>query len=130
MTSPDPAIDPAIDHDPEPALTVLWRPGCGFCSRLTRRLDAHGIVYRQRNIWEDDAARSLLRSAIGCETVPTVLVGDTVLVNPSADEAVAGLALVAPEQVPGDYEPTRPGPIGRLVRRALAGEPHELATEA
>ena len=92
--------------------------------------DLGRIVYRQRNIWEDDGARSLLRSAIGCETVPTVLVGDTVLVNPSADEAVAGLALVAPEQVPGDYEPTRPGPIGRLVRRALAGEPHELATEA
>jgi hypothetical protein len=40
------------------------------------------------------------------------------------------LAEVAPEQVPASYEPSQPGRLGRFVRRALGGEPEELAAEA
>ncbi|MGZ4727969.1 MAG: glutaredoxin family protein [Acidimicrobiales bacterium] len=108
-------------------MTVLWRPGCGFCSLLTRRLDRVGVAYGHRNIWDDDEARTFLRSNIGCETVPTVLVGDAVLVNPSIDEVMRCLAEVAPHQVPESYEPPQPGRLGRFVRRALGSEPEELA---
>ena len=124
MTSTDPSIDPSPD---QPAMTVLWRPGCGYCSLLTRKLDRLGVAYLHRNIWEDDDARTFLRDAIGSETVPTVLVGDAVLVNPSSDEVMRCLAEVAPDQVPDDYEPPQPGRLGRFVRRALGGEPEELA---
>ena len=97
---------------------------------LTRRLDRHGVAYRERNIWEDDDARALLRASIGCETVPSVLIGDAVLVNPSSDEVMRCLAEVAPHQVPEGYEPPQPGRLGRFMRRALGGEPEELAAEA
>jgi glutaredoxin len=42
-----------------------------------------------RNIWEDDDARQLLNQRIGSETVPSVLIGDQILVNPSIKELIA-----------------------------------------
>ena len=123
MTSADLIPDP----DDVPAITVLWRPGCGYCALLTRKLDRLGVAYQARNIWEDDDARTFLRGAIGSETVPTALIGDAVLVNPSSDEVLRCLAEVAPQQVPEGYEPPQPGRLGRFVRRALGGEPEELA---
>ncbi|MDJ0960426.1 MAG: glutaredoxin domain-containing protein [Acidimicrobiia bacterium] len=69
---------------PQPPITVFWRPGCMFCSALLHRLEATDLIYRTVNIWEDDAARAFVRSvANGNETVPTVVVGDRALVNPS-----------------------------------------------
>jgi mycoredoxin len=127
VTSPETTLDPAPDQT---VVTVLWRPGCGFCSLLTRKLDRHGLAYQARNIWEDEDARAALRASIGCETVPTVLIGDAVLVNPSLDEVMSGLAEVAPHQVPEGYEPPQPGRLGRVVRRALGSEPEELTAEA
>ena len=42
-----------------------------------------GLEYQTRNIWEDPEAAAFVRSvARGNETVPTVTVGDTALVNP------------------------------------------------
>jgi mycoredoxin len=74
---------------PDPTLpVVLWRPGCGFCRVLFSGLERHGVAHTVRNIWEDDEARALLRSRIGSETVPSVLVGDDILVNPSITEVL------------------------------------------
>lgn len=68
----------------------FWRPGCGFCSMLRHRLQAAGVPMEERNIWDDDEAAAFVRGvARGHETVPTVLVGDTPLVNPSADHVLA-----------------------------------------
>jgi hypothetical protein len=67
---------------------VLWRPGCGFCRILFAGLERHGVAHVRRDIWEDDDARRLLVERIGCETVPSVLVGDTLLVNPSVMEVL------------------------------------------
>lgn len=65
-------------------ITVFWRPGCMFCSALLHRLEQTDLVYRTVNIWEDDDAREFVRSvANGNETVPTVVVGDHAMVNPS-----------------------------------------------
>ena len=51
-----------------------------------------GVPYRTVDIWKDpDAAAFVRRHARGHETVPTVVVGDTVLVNPSARQVIAHL---------------------------------------
>lgn len=70
---------------------VLWRPGCGFCRLLFSGLDRHEVAYDVRNIWDDDEARALLNARIGCETVPSVLIGDELLVNPSITEVLERL---------------------------------------
>lgn len=75
-----------------PAITVYWRPGCGFCSRLFRQLDQAGISYEAMNIWDDPNAAATVRSlARGSETVPTVVVGGAGFVNPSVGEISAAL---------------------------------------
>lgn len=78
--------------DLPPTITFYWRPGCGFCMRLERNLTSMGVVLDRRNIWEDAEAAAAVRSvARGNETVPTVVIGDTALVNPSAGQVVAAL---------------------------------------
>lgn len=73
-------------------ITVLWRPGCGFCRVLFSGLERHGIAHETRNIWEDPQARAILNERIGSETVPSVLIGDAILVNPSITELLERLA--------------------------------------
>jgi mycoredoxin len=76
-----------------PVVTMYWRPGCGFCSALKRGLDQRGIVYEQRNIWDNAEDAAFVRSvARGNETVPTVTVGEVSMVNPSADQVEAAMA--------------------------------------
>jgi len=70
---------------------VLWRPHCPFCYNLFSGIERHGIEVETRNIWEDKEARVLLNSRIGSETVPSVIVGDELLVNPSIAELIAAI---------------------------------------
>jgi glutaredoxin-like protein len=80
---------------PTPAMTVYWRPGCGFCVALRRGLDRADLTYDDVNIWEDGEAAAFVRSvADGNETVPTVRIGDVSLVNPSVSEVREVLAAV------------------------------------
>ncbi|MCD9624503.1 glutaredoxin family protein [Rhabdothermincola salaria] len=79
-----------------PEFTVYWRPGCGFCSRLFRQLQTRDLDPVVRNIWDDDEARRFLNDRIGSETVPTVVVGGSVLVNPDIGEVLDALAGVNP----------------------------------
>jgi len=71
---------------------VLWRPHCPFCRILFSGIERHGLDVETRNIWEDEDARALLNRRIGSETVPSVLVGDEILVNPSITELMATIA--------------------------------------
>ncbi len=74
---------------------VYWRPGCGFCTSLKRQLDRAGLATEAINIWADpEAAAFVRRHANGNETVPTVDVAGTVVVNPPA-KAVLSLAAEA-----------------------------------
>ncbi|MDT8910847.1 glutaredoxin domain-containing protein [Amycolatopsis sp. PS_44_ISF1] len=69
-----------------------WRPGCGFCASLRRPLLASGLNVKEINIWEDPGAAERVRAvANGNETVPTVIIGSTALVNPSFDEVEAAV---------------------------------------
>ena len=83
-------------------VVVHWRPGCGFCSMLFRGLDERGVTYGTRDIWEDEDAAAFVREhADGDEVVPTVLVGDVVLVNPRPDEVVEAARSHAPDALDG-----------------------------
>jgi glutaredoxin len=69
---------------PAPRIDLYWRPGCGFCSMLQRKLDKLGIERVEHNIWDDPADAEIVRAhARGNETVPTVVIGDRGFVNPS-----------------------------------------------
>jgi len=99
-------MSPSIESDDPPAparVTVYWRPGCGFCALLRRGLRKAGVPTDEVDIWEDpEAAAFVRRHARGNETVPTVDVAGTVLVNPRAGQ-VAELARAAgvPMSAPG-----------------------------
>ncbi len=85
MSTPDSAAT-------TPTVIVYWRPGCGFCAGLFRMLDHHGVPYEAVDIWRDPEAAAVVRSvARGNETVPTVVVGDLAMVNPSAQQVIAAL---------------------------------------
>ena len=56
---------------------------------VARRLFAAGVSAELENIWEDPDAAAFVRSvARGHETVPTVTVGDAVLVNPTVAQVL------------------------------------------
>ena len=66
-------------------IVIYTRPGCPYCFTLRAGLHRAGLAYREINIWDDPDAATLVRSvANGNETVPTVVVGDAHVVNPSA----------------------------------------------
>ena len=70
---------------------VLWKPGCAFCEALLRAVgDDPRVTWV--NVWADPDANAQVRSHNdGNELTPTALVGDRVLVNPSAAQLRAAL---------------------------------------
>ena len=75
-----------------PRVIVYWRPGCPSCTRLLGGLARLGVTHDAVDIWRDSDSASFVRQvAHGNETVPTVIVGDRTLVNPSLDELVGAL---------------------------------------
>jgi len=82
-------------------VTVYWRPGCPYCRWLRWGLRRHGVDFGEVNIWEVPEGAALVRSlAGGNETVPTVLIGDVSMVNPSAREVVAEIRTRDPGSAP------------------------------
>jgi mycoredoxin len=82
----------------EREVVVYWRPGCPFCWRLSSGLRQHRLATREVNIWTDSEAAAAVRAiADGNETVPTVVVGDTAMVNPSLAQVLDAIRIHAPE---------------------------------
>jgi mycoredoxin len=85
-----------------PEIVLYWRPGCPWCSSLRRGLRRAGLATTEVDIWQDPDAASRVRAATGGhETVPTVMIGVTALVNPSTSKVLAltrdaGLPLAPP----------------------------------
>ena len=78
-------------------IDFYWRPGCPFCARLEQALDTANVPMTKRNIWNDPDAAAFVRSvADGNETVPTVIVGQVAMVNPSIDLVLETVATHAP----------------------------------
>lgn len=97
-------------------IDLYWRPGCGFCSSLRGQLDKLGIDRIEHNIWDEPAKSAVVREhANGNETVPTVVVGDVGMVNPSPSELAAHLADHAPHLLPEGFEAPQPGAVERAL---------------
>jgi hypothetical protein len=70
------------------------------------------------NIWDDQAAAARVRAITGGdETVPTVLVGATAMVNPSARQVIAAARADQPGTgtAEGDQSASWPGRAARLL---------------
>jgi len=106
-----PNVDGLPDRGPE--VLVYWRPGCPYCWNLRRGLRRRGLLTTEVNIWADaDAAATVRRVAGGNETVPTVIIGDTSLVNPTAPAVVDLASRLAPDAIGAAKPPPgirRPG---------------------
>ncbi|MEO5608230.1 MAG: glutaredoxin domain-containing protein [Ornithinibacter sp.] len=75
-------------------ITVYWRAGCPFCSRLRFAVRKDRGSIRWVNIWQDDDARAFVASVNnGNETVPTVVINGVPHTNP--DPSVVKRALAA-----------------------------------
>ena len=89
---------PVTESGATRAVHFYWRPGCPFCMMLRRGLAKLGIETIDHNIWAEPADAAVVRSyANGSETVPTVVIGDVGMVNPSASAVAAHLANVGAE---------------------------------
>jgi glutaredoxin len=100
------------------AVHLYWRPGCGFCAMLRRGLGKAAIQTVDHNIWDDPHDAAIVRHhANGNETVPTVVVGDVGLVNPSARQVGELLTRLAPHLLPDGYSARKPGVVDRLLGR-------------
>lgn len=76
----------------DPSIVMYWRPGCGFCAALDRELSKAELTFEKRNIWESPDDAAFVRSvADGNETVPTLTVNGTAMVNPSLDDVLAAM---------------------------------------
>jgi mycoredoxin len=111
--STEPTPPPRGPED-EAGIVVYRRAGCPFCASLRRKLRRGGVATVERDIWADaDAAAFVRRHAGGDETVPTVDVAGTVLVNPTLREVLAAArraGLAVPEPRPAWWR--RPRPAG------------------
>jgi mycoredoxin len=112
--------DDEVQQTPANRIDLYWRPGCGFCSMLQRQLDHLGIARVEHNIWDDPADAAIVRQhARGNETVPTVVIGGTGFVNPSAGELVAFLIERHPDLLPEGFEAPQPNAVARLANRVF-----------
>jgi hypothetical protein len=67
---------------------------------LRRGLRRAHVTVTEVNIWEELAGAAVVREiAGGNETVPTLVVGDQSLVNPSTRSAVEAIRTYAPELI-------------------------------
>ncbi len=91
------------DYTPtsDTGVAFYWRPGCPFCMSLERSLNKAGVPLDKRNIWDDPEAAAFVRSvADGNETVPTIAIGSTFMVNPSRKDVVSAMTQEAPHLLP------------------------------
>ena len=78
-------------------IDFFWRPGCGFCMSLERRLKNAGVTFKKHNIWENKRDRAFVKSvAHGNETVPTLRIGSKSLVNPKPESGLTGHEVRSP----------------------------------
>jgi mycoredoxin len=74
-------------------VTMYSTEWCGHCRRLKRQLDGAGISYREVDVdLERRYGDRIVEATGGYRVVPTVEVGEELLVNPTIDEVQAALA--------------------------------------
>ena len=77
-------------------ITMYSTPWCGYCRRLKRQFEEAGISYEEIDV---DATpgydQRIIEASGGYRTVPTVEVGDRMLVNPTLKEVEEALVTAA-----------------------------------
>lgn len=77
-----------------PKITIFTTSWCPFTRRVRSYLEERGIPWEEVDVEADEsAARQVEAWNGGARTVPTVLIGDRVLVNPRAPQLDAALGL-------------------------------------
>ncbi len=76
-------------------LTMYTRPGCPDVARASYFLRQRGITWDEINIEEDQDARRQVIAWTGRAATPTLWIGDTLLVEPDAQEIDDALAKAA-----------------------------------
>jgi mycoredoxin len=110
----------ASSADTTTGIDLYWRPGCGFCSMLQRKMDKLGIERNEHNIWDDPSQAAVVRKyANGNETVPTVVIDGIGLVNPSSKQLLGYLAENHPHLLPEDVASEQSSSAGRFVSRVF-----------
>ena len=98
-------------------IVMFSGPGCEYSFALRAGLRRVGLAYREINIWEDQAAATLVRSvANGNETVPTVVAGDVHVVNRAPDMSARSRPRPAVRRLPS-ADTGSAGPLGLEGRR-------------
>lgn len=89
---------------------------------LERKLDKMNLPLNKKNIWDskEDAA-AVRRIANGNETVPTVVVGDAEMVNPTSDQVLQAISNQASDLLPDGVDVPVPGKMSRKLNRLLGG---------
>lgn len=86
-----PLVFPRRGSGPE-AVTVYYRPGCGYCLRLRASLGSRARRARWIDIWSDPEAAAYVRSVNGGDaTVPTVVLDGVPYTNPAPATVRAAL---------------------------------------
>jgi mycoredoxin len=76
-------------------ITMYSTTWCGYCRRLKRQMSEAGIEFREIDIDENEHRHLgdlIERKTGGYRTVPTLRVGEELLVNPSIKEVEQALA--------------------------------------
>ena len=103
-------------------IDFYWRPGCPFCMNLESKLKKLDLPLNKVNIWESKKAAATVRSiADGNETVPTLVIGEAKMVNPSPNEVLQALANQAPELIPKGVEVPENGAFAKKLNKWLGG---------
>ena len=78
------------------SFTMYSTPWCGYCHRLKGQLDREGIVFDVVDIEQQPEAATIVESASGNQTVPTLVYPDgTAQTNPSLAQVKAKLEELA-----------------------------------
>lgn len=73
-------------------VTMYSTTWCGYCRRLKRQLEEHGVAYREVDVdVHTDHGERIVAHTGGYRTVPTVEVDGQMLVNPSLPEVLSAV---------------------------------------
>lgn len=75
----------------QPKIVMYTRPGCPDVARAAYYLQQRGLTWDEVDIEEDEDAKNQVIAWTGRPVTPTLWIGDTMLVEPDAQEIDAAL---------------------------------------
>ncbi len=85
---------PAAKDSQMTPVTMYSTTWCGYCRRLKREFEEAGIPYREIDVDANEQyGERIVAATGGYRTVPTVEVGDRLLVNPTVREVQHALGV-------------------------------------